>query len=162
MKRYRFKPRFYVIIASTAILVTSLACTYVDKTCSDNIAEAKVVKPAYVEMEEPELVNLGEYKITHYCSCPICCDQYGENRPVDEYGNEIVYTASGAIAQAGKTIAVDPEVIPLGSTVYIDGKAYVAEDVGGAIKGNRIDIYSSSHDEALNLGVKYSSVYMEK
>jgi 3D (Asp-Asp-Asp) domain-containing protein len=161
MKKYRLKPRFYVIVATTGILITSLACSYVDKVCSENITEARVVKPAYIEEEAPEFVDLGEYKITHYCSCPICCDQYAENRPVDEYGNEIVYTASGAVAEAGKTIAVDPEVIPLGSTVYIDGKEYVAEDVGGAIKGNRIDIYSSSHDEALNLGVKYSSVYME-
>lgn len=160
MKKYRLKPRFYVMVATTGILITSMACMQVDKVCSENIAEARVVTPAYIEAE-PELVNLGEYKITHYCSCPICCEQYAENRPVDEYGNEIVYTATGAIAEAGKTIAVDPEVIPLGSTVYIDGKEYVAEDVGGAIKGNRIDIYSSNHDEALNLGVKYSSVYME-
>lgn len=163
MKKHRYKPRFFVITSTAVILVGIFAGTYVDKVCSENIAEASVEKPAYIEeMEEPELEYLGECMITHYCSCPICCDQYGENRPVDEYGNEIVYTASGAIAEAGKTIAVDPEVIPLGSTVYIDGKEYVAEDVGGAIKGNRIDIYSSSHDEALNLGVKYSSVYMEK
>lgn len=162
MKRYRFKPRFYVILAATAIGITSLACVHVDKVCSGNIAEAKVIKPAYIEAEAPELINLGEYKITHYCSCPICCEQYGEDRPLDEQGNEIVYTATGAIAEAGKTIAVDPDVIPLGSVVYIDGQEYVAEDVGGAIKGNRIDIYSSSHDEALNLGVKTSLVYMEK
>ena len=163
MKRRRYKPRFFVITTTAVILTGILAGTYVDKVCSDNIAEAKVVKPAFVEevVEEPELVYLGEYMMTFYCSCPICCDQYGENRPVDKNGNEIVYTASGAVAEAGKTIAVDPKVIPLGSTVYIDGKEYVAEDVGGAIKGNRIDIYSSSHDEALELGVKYSSVYME-
>lgn len=163
MRKRRYKPRFFVITTTAVILTGILAGNYVDKVCSENIAEARVVKPAFVEevVEEPELVYLGEHMITHYCSCPICCDQYAENRPVDEYGNEIVYTASGAIAEAGKTIAVDPEVIPLGSTVYIDGKEYVAEDVGGAIKGNRIDIYSSSHDEALKLGVKYSSVYME-
>ncbi|MFR5613204.1 MAG: 3D domain-containing protein [[Clostridium] innocuum] len=44
----------------------------------------------------------------------------------------------------GHTIAVDPDVIPLGSKVLIDGHVYVAEDVGGAVKGNVIDIYSSS------------------
>ncbi|MFR1857426.1 3D domain-containing protein [[Clostridium] innocuum] len=41
-------------------------------------------------------------------------------------------------------MAVDPDVIPLGSKVLIDGHVYVAEDVGGAVKGNVIDIYSSS------------------
>ena len=165
MKKYRFKPRFYVIVATTGILITSLACTYVDKVCSENIAEGKVLAPAYIEMEdhqaEPEIENLGEYKITHYCSCPICCDEWGENRPVDENGAEIVITASGEIAEAGKTIAVDPNVIPLGSKVYINGQEYIAQDVGGAIKGNRIDVYCNSHDEAMQRGVIYSTVYKE-
>lgn len=55
-------------------------------------------------------------------------------------GDGITYT--GTMATEGRTIAVDPNVIPLGTRVYIDGYGErIAEDTGGAIKGNKIDIY---------------------
>lgn len=59
----------------------------------------------------------------------------------------------------GRTIAVDKSIIPLGSTVlvYIEDELYgifIAEDTGGGIKGNRVDLYFNSHQDALNFGVK--------
>ena len=98
----------------------------------------------------PSGTSLGVFKITHYCACSICCG---------EYSNGI--TASGTTAQAGRTIAVDPSLIPLGSSVVINGHAYVAEDTGGAIKGNRIDVFVSSHSEALANGVYYAEVILQ-
>ena len=59
-----------------------------------------------------------------------------------------------------RTIAVDKNVIPLGSKVKINGVEYVAEDTGGAIKQKRIDIFVSSHKEALKKGVKYQEVFV--
>ncbi|WP_435990685.1 3D domain-containing protein [Rossellomorea sp. LjRoot5] len=54
-----------------------------------------------------------------------------------------------------RVIAVDPNVIPLGSKVYIEGYGYArAEDTGGAIKGNRIDIYMEKEKDALQYGVR--------
>lgn len=54
-----------------------------------------------------------------------------------------------------KVIAVDPKVIPLGSKVYVDGYGYaVAGDIGGAIKGNRIDVFMASHSAAIKWGRK--------
>lgn len=54
-----------------------------------------------------------------------------------------------------KVIAVDPNVIPLGSSVYVEGYGYAtAEDIGGAIKGNRIDIHLPTKTEAYNWGVR--------
>ena len=50
-------------------------------------------------------------------------------------------------------------MIPMGSHVIIDGHEYIAEDTGGAIKGNRIDVFFDSHQDALNFGVKYMTVY---
>ena len=92
---------------------------------------------------------IGEnFTITGYCSCTICCGQYSGGP-----------TASGVMPQANHTIAVDPDVIPLGTHVIINGKEYVAEDIGGAIKGNRIDMYFNSHQEALNWGKRYYDVY---
>nr|WP_249436038.1 3D domain-containing protein [Paenibacillus sp. Marseille-Q4541] len=64
-------------------------------------------------------------------------------------------TASGTRVQEGRTIAVDPKVIPLGWWVYIEGVGFRrAEDTGGAIKGNKIDVYYDSLDQALNFGRK--------
>ena len=68
-------------------------------------------------------------------------------------------TYTGTWPQEGRTIAVDPEVIPLNSEVYvsceswpeIDG-TYVAEDTGGAIKGNIIDVYMQDYDTCLQFG----------
>ncbi|EDL65776.1 hypothetical protein BSG1_16010 [Bacillus sp. SG-1] len=58
-----------------------------------------------------------------------------------------------------KVIAVDPAVIPLGSKVYVEGFGYAtAEDTGSAIKGNRIDIFIPSREEALDYGVKSITV----
>ena len=68
-------------------------------------------------------------------------------------------TYTGTWPVEGRTIAVDPEVMPLGSRVYvsceswpeIDG-TYVAEDTGGAIKGNIIDVYMQDYDTCIQFG----------
>ena len=95
---------------------------------------------------------IGTFKITHYCACKSCC---GKDPSDPAYG----ITATGTKATINRTIAVDPNVIPLGTHVVIDGKEYVAEDVGGAIDGNRIDIYFESHDAALEYGVQSVDLY---
>lgn len=64
-------------------------------------------------------------------------------------------TASGTTVQQGRTIAVDPKVIPLGWWVYIDGIGLRrAEDTGGAVKGNKIDVYFDSDSYVKRFGVK--------
>ena len=77
---------------------------------------------------------------TAYCPCVKCC---GKNDGI---------TATGTKATAGRTIAVDPRVIPYGSKVIINGNTYIAEDCGGAIKSNRIDIFFDTHQEAREWG----------
>lgn len=94
-------------------------------------------------------VYLGNFKITHYCICSKCSGKWGSA------------TAWGGEVTPGYTIAVDPKVIPKLSTVYIDGYGVrFAEDCGGAIKGNKIDVAVSSHSEALKLGVAYKDVWI--
>lgn len=90
---------------------------------------------------------IGEFKITHYCICSKCC---GKSPSHPSYG----VTATKTKATPGRTIAVDPRKIPYGTKVVIDGHTYIAEDCGGAIKGNKIDICVSSHNEAMQKGVK--------
>lgn len=50
-------------------------------------------------------------------------------------------TATGVTAKEGRTIAVDPTIIPYGTRVIINNHEYVAEDCGGAVKGKVIDIF---------------------
>lgn len=92
---------------------------------------------------------LGTFSTTAYCNCRTCCGQWSGGP-----------TASGVMPQAGRTIAVDPKVIPLGTKVIINGNVYVAEDTGSAIKGNKIDIYHSSHASALQWGRRTMEVYL--
>lgn len=114
------------------------------------------------ESVESEFVSLGEFRITAYCGCSICCGEYGKNRPVDKNGKPIVYTANQTIAVEGVTIAADISVFPYGTTLYIDGHQYIVQDRGGAINGNRLDIYFENHQDALNFGVQYKEVFMER
>lgn len=70
-------------------------------------------------------------------------------------------TAMGTKARVGE-IAVDPRVIPLGSKVYIEGVgARIAEDTGGNIKGNTIDIYMNSVSACRKWGVRTVTIYIE-
>lgn len=64
-------------------------------------------------------------------------------------------TKTGTWPKEGRTVAVDPKVIPLGSHLIIDGVGgYIAEDTGGLIQGDKIDIYKTSRNECIQLGVK--------
>lgn len=87
----------------------------------------------------------GVYKVTAYCACMQCC------------GKTNGITASGAKATANHTIAA-PSTFAFGTKVVINGITYTVEDRGGAIQGNRIDIYMNSHAEALAWGVRYVEV----
>lgn len=73
-------------------------------------------------------------------------------------------TTTGALARRNNyssSVAVDPRVIPLGTKLYVEGYGYaIAEDTGGAIKGNRIDLYFNSNSEANSWGVKWVDVYV--
>lgn len=79
--------------------------------------------------------------ITAYCPCNKCTDGDG-------------ITSTGTVPKQGRTVAVDPKNIPYGTEIIIDGHTYIAEDCGGAIKGNKIDLFFDSHEEALKFGVQ--------
>ena len=120
----------------------------------DESAEKPVSLDAvYTELSKEENDKggfIGTFKITHYCQCATC------------NGRSDAKTASGTTMAAGRTIAVDPRIIPLGSKVYIEGYGWrVAEDTGGAIKNMKIDMCVSSHSEAYAKGVTYAKVYVK-
>lgn len=157
-------------IGTVALLATSIVLISANKqemTVQAHVEAPEVKKAVVVELpepasEEPEAISLGEFRLTAYCSCERCCGKWALNRPVDEAGNQIVIGASGERLIEGVSIAVDKEVIPYGSTVVINGKEYIAHDCGGSIKKKRIDVYTSSHESALEFGVQYAEVFMKE
>lgn len=145
------------------ILVTAAIITMLGFAGHDDLEEAQSKSHLTHQVElkrelKQEWKTLGEFKITAYCSCVRCCSIWAKNRPLDENGKEIVYTASGERAEAGKTIAVDTSVIPFGTEVRIGDTVYTAQDTGSAVKGNVIDIYFDSHEDAVRHGAKYLEV----
>ena len=113
----------------------------------------EIVPEEPVEPEQPKLDSLGYFVVTAYCACEKCCGEWSDG-----------FTFTGTKATQGRTIAVDPDVIPLGSTVYFDGmdgltSGFVAEDIGGSINGNHIDLFFESHEDALQWGIREREIF---
>lgn len=113
-----------------------------------------------LEPVEPEPVYLGEFRVTAYCSCEICCGQWAENRP-----NGIVYGASGEELVAGVSCA---SPLPFGTVLEVDGVGtYIVQDrtaswVVDKYGENLVDIYFDDHQAALEFGLQYHDVYMKE
>ena len=181
-KRNREQVLLYVSVAVWAVLITALLSVWLHKAIpedndSDPVQEAPetqetavmVIPPKVVVAEnamtpeEPELDKLPMIEnatMTHYCLCEKCC---GKEPDHPAYG----ITASGRAAEPYKSVAVDPFLIELGSTVYVDYgdgviHEYRADDTGSGVAGAHIDLCVSSHEEALELGIKTVKVWYER
>ena len=115
------------------------------------IEEEKQLKEKEISRSNNNKKYLGEFKITFYSD-----DEKDQE-------NWVGQTSTGAVPTVGRTIAVDPSVIPYGSIVYIEGIGErIAQDCGGAIKNNKIDVFVSSYKEACALGVQHKDVWIVK
>lgn len=149
------------IAAGTALVLTSFACARLESGGSVNgpptqetpsaafqgpsVAVAEIATTTPEPEPEPEWI---EATATAYCSCEICCGEWALNRP-----DGIVYTASGAEAVQGVTIAADWSIYPPGTVLFVEGLGeYIVQDRGGAIKGLKIDVYFEDHEAALQFG----------
>lgn len=146
-----------VMIAAASIILAGMSAATL--AFAAEVPEEPEEEPAAIScatpcegVNTPELISLGEFKITYYCK---------ENYPHICNDGDATTTATGTTPTAGRTIAVDPDVIPYGTEVVINNHTYIAEDCGGAINGNRIDIVVDTHEEALQLGVDYCEVFVE-
>lgn len=103
--------------------------------CKENQILSDYANDLEIKLKEvPSKTYVGKFELTYYCISGT--------------------TKSGTNTKPHVTVAVDPNVIPLGSKLYIEGLGYrVAEDTGGVIKGNKIDVYVTTYDEAISNGV---------
>ena len=90
---------------------------------------------------------IGECTVTSYCPCEICCGQWADG-----------LTTTGIPAVPG-IVAVDPDVIPLGSVVVIGGQRYLAADTG--VTGLHVDVCAAEHQDAEDFGVQTLAVWIE-
>lgn len=94
---------------------------------------------------------ISDVRLTAYEASEVSCGESADG-----------ITKTGTRVVAGRTIAVDPDIIPLGSRVVINGHTYTAEDIGGKVKGNHIDIYMDTVSECMNFGTRYAdAVWLE-
>jgi len=98
-------------------------------------------KPPYIEMH---------VKATAYCPCEKCCGEYADGKTA---------TMTNAYMPG---VAVDKKKIKLGSKLFVPGyngdMLVIADDIGGAIKGDKIDVRFPTHREALEWGVKHITI----
>ena len=119
---------------------------------NDSQAEELALRKRLATISKMENVTVSHY----------CCELYEH---ICGTGNGI--TASGTRVTAGVSVAVDPDIIPLGSVIYVDygdGEihSYIAEDVGGAVNGAHIDVAVETHDQAVKLGLRRATVWWEE
>ena len=134
--------------AEKAMAVTPLPSAWTGAPCPMAYIWLKDAKQEAPAAQAQNLVPLGVFKTTGYCPCRACSEGWGR------------HTCTGAVATAGHTIAVDPRVIPYGSKVMINGVVYTAEDRGGAVRGNHIDIFFNTHAETRQHGTQSAEVYL--
>ena len=158
MKNSFWKNALGSLVAGMLIALILLYCFYQSPESKPQIISVEpmhtpavrtVPNPTPTPTPTPELESLGICKITAYCI---------EDYPHICNNGDASTTATGTKPTPGRTIAVDPSVIPYFSNVIVNGNTYIAEDTGGNIKGNRVDIVFATHQEALDFGVQYSEV----
>lgn len=150
------------------MIVLSLVSNVAEDNFTHFINPMNTFKPSRVEIkhekhERPKLVEVTsrgrEIRVTA-TAYTAGIESTGKSPSHPQYG----ITASGKRAREYHTIAVDTHFIPLGSEVYIKefNRTYIAEDTGGAIKGNRVDIYMESLQRAKEFGRKEITIYVRK
>ena len=112
----------------------------------EKIKKQQEVLLAQKQKEEQNKVKILSIHATAYTKYCVGCTGTGR-------------TASGKIAKQGRTISADIKLIPMGCKVKLEfpnkpryNGTYVVEDVGGAIKGRKIDLYLNSHSDAIDFG----------
>ena len=134
-------------LESTTTSTTATSTTKESTTTTSKTTLETSLQTTSTSESKPQ-ANRAQFNLTAYCKGACCCGKWAGSP-----------TASGTWPEQGRTIAVYPAQIPYGTEVTIEGLGtYIAEDCGGNIGYNCIDIYMDSHSAAQEFGVKYAMV----
>lgn len=151
---------YFIVLCNIVLGICIFAALAPRHECSStHTSHDQVKEPDPVETKEETFISLSgkmytyEYQVKHlrvtaYCPCKKCCGDHADG-----------ITANGYVLQSGdKAIAAPPEYA-FGTVMYVPGYGVARVlDRGGAIKGDRIDVFFSSHQAALNWGVQMLEV----
>jgi 3D (Asp-Asp-Asp) domain-containing protein len=119
----------------------------------ENLSESVKVK----RCESVSGATTVRMKVTAYCPCKECCGKYADG--ITASGRKVTFNG-------GKFVAADTEVLPFGTMIsipdYANNQPVPVLDIGGAIKGNRIDVFYPTHKQALQWGVRNLDVVVSR
>lgn len=154
-------------IIGASLIVTAVISSFItiNRITEPVHGELKIFTQKVQEIEpkitvnEPLLTSLGQYTVTAYCSCEICCGEWSKNRP-----DGIVYGAAMEELKQGVSIATSKD-FDFGTNLRIDDIEYTVQDriptwVVDRYEGKIIDVYFSNHDEAVKFGKRIKEVYI--
>ena len=136
-------------VRQDGIINQAVEITNLNKANQDLVLQLTSVQSDLEALTQTKVAYIGKYKITYYCACEQCC---GKNDGI---------TASGEKVQEGITVAADTSKLPFGTKIYIQGIGWrTVQDKGGAVKGNKLDIYISSHNDPMPYNVQSLDVWV--
>ena len=155
--RHRVKNKKVIVI----VLAIIMAFVAIITACNNNQNSNNTCQTNVTYQDEQGYVKLVP-RSTYHTQGNVYI-QNGKHMKVGAtaYTNDPI-TSTGTKPTEGRTIAVDPSVIPYGTKVYIPqfDRVFIAEDCGSAIKGNRIDIYMNDYDRCMDWGIKTIDIYI--
>jgi 3D (Asp-Asp-Asp) domain-containing protein len=135
-----------------ALLTLTITCVLIGIVgTSYGKVDSQIIPLTSTVYEQPGQWQTINMRVTAYCPCEICCGEYSDG-----------VTASGHNIQPGDAFVAADTEYPFDTEMIIAGykntQPVKVLDRGGAITGNRLDVFFHSHQEALNWGVKYIDV----
>lgn len=131
-----------------------------EKVCSVSSLAGKSNHTSNIKREQDKLGQKGEAHPLIVAARSLISTKKVVHMTATAYTHTGNPTYTGVYPRIG-TIAVDPKVIPLGSRMWVEGYGYgIAQDTGGSIKGNKIDVFMDTKQECLNWGRKKVKVFL--
>lgn len=141
-----------ITVQTTTAQATTIETVIIEDEPLGTLWDGKPVlsEPVQATTTAPVMEYVGTFKVSAYCSCALCCG-----------GKSDGITASGAKVQEGVTVAADKRYFAFGTKIHLSSVGdRIVQDRG--VSGKSIDLYFSSHQDAINFGVQYLDVYIVK
>lgn len=120
------------------------------------VQDKVIVQGTFPHMPVSRSGSIMPYKKVFTCRATAYWAVRGVGRTYTASGRKAVWNPDGY-----STIAVDPKIIPYGTKLFVEGYGFaIAADTGTAIKGNKVDVYFNTYNQACNWGAKYVKVYV--